>query len=442
MTSETIRSWRSALPAAIRPYFEPGPLAALALGISSGFPFAMIASTLTTRLAEAGIDKKAVTAFTLAFTLYNFKFLWAPVIESGRVPLLARAIGQRRAWLVVTGIAVMASVAWLGLVDPHAGLAPVVAATLTVAFFGASYDIVIDAFRIESLTPEQLGVGSGMSQYGWRIGSSAAGALVLVIAERQGWSLAYVAATLFALPAIIAGMLIGEPQRHIVTGPVRRGWAAVREAVIAPLSDFLRRDGALLTLAFILFHKIGDTVANLTFRLLFNDLGFTKDEVAFYDVELGLVAYLVGIFVGGIVFTRLGMKRAVLVSLILMAVSNISFAALAAAGHSNIGMAGAIGFENFTSGIGGVAVVAYLSALCNLRFTATQFALLSAASSIVGRFISGTTAGALIEALGYVDFYLLTTVLALPGIAIFLYMLRAGLVDDTLPPDEAVSQTS
>jgi PAT family beta-lactamase induction signal transducer AmpG len=131
----------------------------------------------------------------------------------------------------------------------------------------------------------------------------------------------------------------------------------------------------------------------------------------------------------------------VLVSLVLMAVSNISFAGLAAIGHSNIGMGAAIGFENFTSGIGGVAVVAYLSALCNLRFTATQFALLSAASSIVGRFISGTTAGALIERFGYVDFYLLTTVLALPGIAIFLYMLRAGLVDDTLPPGQGMSQT-
>jgi len=279
-----------------------------------------------------------------------------------------------------------------------------------------------------------------MSQYGWRIGSSAAGALALVFAESRGWSFAYVAASLFALPAILAGWLLGEPVRHVVTGPARRGWAAVREAVIAPLADFVRRDGAWLALAFILLHKIGDTMANLTFRLLFNDLGFTKTEIAFYDVQLGLVALLVGVFVGGILFSRLGMKKAVLVSLVLMAVSNLSFAALAAAGHSNLGMAGAIGFENFSSGIGGVAVVAYLSALCDLRFTATQFALLSAASSIAGRFLSGTTAGALIETIGYVDFYLLTTVLALPGILIFLYMLRAGLVDDALPAAAAPSQ--
>jgi MFS transporter, PAT family, beta-lactamase induction signal transducer AmpG len=432
MTSTIAAGWRAHLPDAIRPYAEAGPLGALGLGISSGFPFAMIASTLTTRLAEAGIDKKSVTAFTLAFLLYNLKFLWAPVIDRVRLPGLANALGQRRAWLLVIGVGVMAAVAWLGLTDPAAGLGPVVAATLAVAFMGATYDIVIDAFRIESLTPEQLGVGSGMSQYGWRIGSSAAGALVLVLAESRGWSFAYVAAALFALPAIIAGWLLGEPARHIVAGPAARGWAAVHEAVVAPLADFLGRDGAWLALAFILFHKIGDTMANLTFRLLFNDLGFSKSEIAVYDVQLGLVALLAGVFVGGIVFSRAGMKAAVLISLVLMAVSNLSFAALAAAGHSNAGMAAAIGFENFSSGIGGVAVVAYLSALCNLRFTATQFALLSAASSIVGRFLSGTTAGALIESLGYVGYYLLTTLLALPGIMIFVYMMRAGLVDNRI----------
>ena len=425
--------FRNMLPAPVQPYFEPGPLGALALGISSGFPFAMIASTLTTRLAEAGIDKKAVTAFTLAFLLYNFKFLWAPAIDRVRLPWLADRVGQRRAWLLVIGLGVMAAVAWLGLTDPAAGLGPVVAATLTVAFFGATYDIVIDAFRIENLTPEQLGTGSGMSQYGWRIGSSAAGAVVLLLAESRGWSFAYVAATFFALPAILAGVLLGEPRRPPAAGKALTGFAAVQDAVVAPMADFLRRDGAALTLAFILFHKIGDTMANLTFRLLFNDLGYSKPEIAFYDVQLGLIAYLIGVFVGGIVFYRLGMKRAVLISLILMAVSNLSFALLAAAGHSNLGMAAAIGFENFTSGIGGVAVVAYLSALCDLRFTATQFALLSAASSIVGRFISGTTAGALIETFGYVDFYLLTTLLALPGILLFLYMMRSGLVDDAIP---------
>jgi PAT family beta-lactamase induction signal transducer AmpG len=226
----------------------------------------------------------------------------------------------------------------------------------------------------------------------------------------------------------VVGAVLGEPHRH--REPARpRGVVEAVVAYFSPLTEFFGRQGALVVLLFVLIHKIGDTLANLTLRLLFQDLGFTNDEVAFYDVGIGFVALLIGIFLGGILYTRMGMKRAVLVSLVLMAVSNLSFAALAAAGHTNFGMAAAIGFENFASGIGGVTVVAYLSALCNLRFTATQYALLSALASIAGRFLTGTTAGAMIESMGYVNFYLLTTVVALPGVILFWFMIRSGLAD-------------
>ena len=415
------------LLAGIRPYFERAPFAALLLGIGQGFPYTMIAATLTTRLAEAGIDKKKVTAFALGILIYSLKPIWAPAIDKVRIPGLARLIGQRRAWLVVAVGMVVGSVAWLGSVDPHASLGMTVAAALAVAFSGATYDTVSDAVRIETLTPRQLGVGSGMVQYGWRIGSAGAGALVLFVATRFGWQAAYLSATLFALAPLAAAVLVGEPARHIEV-VTRRGLAAFREAVIGPLADFARRDGALIVLVFILIHKMGDTIANLSFRLLFHDLGFTKDEVATYDIGFGLVAYLVGLFVGGIVYTRIGMKRAVLLGLVLIAVSNLSFSVLAAYGHTNLGLAAAIGFENFSASVGDVAIVAYLSALCNLRFTATQFALLSALRAILGRFVSGTTAGALIERVGYVDFYLLTAALTLPGIGLYLFMLRRGLV--------------
>jgi PAT family beta-lactamase induction signal transducer AmpG len=297
-----------------------------------------------------------------------------------------------------------------------------------VGVAGATFDIVIDAYRIELLEPRQLGVGSGMSQYGWRIGAASAGAVALVAAARYGWSAAYAACALFALPAMLVAIVMGEPvRRRPPAAP-----AGLLEAVVAyfgPLVEFLRRRGAVVVLVFVLIHKIGDTLANLTLRLLFEDLGFTNDEVAFYDVAMGFVAYLAGIFVGGMIYASMGMKRSVFVSLVLMAVSNFSFAALAAYGHSNIGMAAAMFFENFASGIGGVTVVAYLSALCNLRFTATQYALLSALASIAGRFLTGTTAGALIEAMGYVNFYLLTTAIALPGVVLYGYMVRSGLAD-------------
>ena len=414
-------------PSALRPYLEAAPLAALFLGVSSGFTFAMIGATLTTRLAQHGVTKSAVTAFALTFLAYNLKFLWAPIVDNVRLPLIGR-FGQRRSWLWLVGVLVMAAVGFLGVADPGESLWLVAAAAITVGVAGATFDIIIDAYRIELLEPRQLGVGSGMSQYGWRIGAAAAGALALVLAARLGWGVAYAACAAFALPAMLVGVVMGEPRRHREPAPPRGVGAAIA-AYFSPLAEFLRRQGALVVLLFVLIHKIGDTLANLTLRLLFESLGFTNNEIAFYDVGIGFAALLAGIFVGGILYVRLGMKHAVLVSLVLMAVSNFSFAALAAVGHTNWGMAAAVGFENFASGIGGVTVVAYLSALCNLKFTATQYALLSALASIAGRFLTGTTAGGMIEAMGYVNFYLLTTVVAFPGVFLFWFMIRSGLAD-------------
>jgi len=417
----------SRLPAGVRLYLEPAPLAALFLGISSGFAFAMIGATLATRLAQHGVTKSAVTAFALTFLAYNFKFLWAPIVDHVRLPVIGR-FGQRRSWLWLVGVLVMAAVAFLGIAEPQEALYRVALAAILVGVAGATFDIIIDAYRIELLEPRQLGAGSGMSQYGWRIGAAAAGALALVLAHRLGWTAAYIACAAFALPAMLVGVVMGEPARHREPAKPRGAMQAL-VAYFSPLLEFLRRQGALVVLVFVLIHKIGDTLANLTLRLLFQDLGFTNDEVAFYDVGIGFAALLVGVFVGGILYARLGMKLSVLVSLVLMAVSNLSFAALAAAGHTNIGMAAAVGFENFASGIGGVTVVAYLSALCNLRFTATQYALLSALASIAGRFLTGTSAGTLIDAMGYINFYLLTTVVALPGVILFWFMIRSGLAD-------------
>jgi MFS transporter, PAT family, beta-lactamase induction signal transducer AmpG len=414
----------------VKPYLEPAPLAALFLGMSSGFPFAMIGATLASRLAEDGIDKKSVTAFALVILAYNFKWLWAWLIEGVRLPLIGR-LGQRVSWMLLAGTLVIAAVINLGLVDPAADLGATVVAAILLGFAGATYDIIIDAYRIELLEPRQLGVGAGMSQYGWRIGASAAGGLALVLAQRFGWEVAYVACAAFALPAMLTALIMGEPTRHKPISE-RRKAAEVVQAIVGPFTEFFRRTGALLVLLFIILHKIGDTLANLTFRLLFNDLGYSKDEIAIYDVGFGFWALLVGVFVGGVLSSKVGLKRSVLVSLILMGVSNFSFAGLAAAGHSNLAMAGAIGFENFASGIGGVTVVAYFSALTDLRFTAAQYALISAAASIVGRVVTGTTAGRMIEAMGYVNFYLLTTLLALPGILLFWLMMRKGLIDQSI----------
>lgn len=412
---------------ALQPYLERESLGAFLVGVSSGFPYAMIGATLTTRLAQDGIDKKTVTAFTLAFLVYNLKVFWAWIVDGVHLPLLGR-LGQRVSWMLLAGVLVIAAVINLALVDPHADIAWTATSAILVGIAGATFDIVIDAYRIETLKPHQLGTGSGMSQYGWRIGSAGAGALALVVSSRMGWSAAYMACALFALPAMLTALWLGEPARHREAA-ARKGLGEVIGSISGPFVEFFQRRGALLVLLFILVHKIGDTLANLTFRLLFNDLGFTNDEVALYDVGFGFWAYLIGIFIGGVIYSKIGLKRSVLLALVLMGVSNLSFAALAAAGHSNLGMAGAIGFENLASGFGGVVVVAYFSALCDLRFTASQYALISAGASVVGRFVTGTTAGMMIEDFGYVDFYLLTTLLAVPGIVLFWWMSRSGLID-------------
>ena len=411
----------------IKPYVEKESLAAFFVGVSSGFPYAMIAATLTTRLAQDGIKKSTVTAFSLAFLVYNLKFLWAWIVDGVRLPLLGR-LGQRVSWMLFAGVLVMAAVINLALADPAASIFYTAVAAILVAVAGATYDIVIDAYRIETLKPYQLGTGSGMSQYGWRIGSAGAAALALVISARYGWTAAYFACAVFALPAMLTALVMGEPTRHVVHAELR-GLAEVWNSIAGPFVEFFRRHGAWLTLLFILLHKIGDTLANLTFRLLFNDMGFSNDEIATWDVGVGFWAYLIGIFIGGALYARMGMKRSVMLALILMCVSNASFALLAMAGHSNLGLAAAIGFENIASGFGGVVVTAYFSALCNLEFTASQYALISAAASVVGRVLTGTTAGNVIESVGYVNFYVLTAIVALPGILLFWYMMRTGLVD-------------
>ena len=422
--------WRTLLPESVRPYVEAAPLAAFFIGMSSGFPYALLGATLTTRLAQDGISKSAVTAFALAFLVYNFKFLWAPLVDNVILPLIGK-VGQRRSWLWSISVLVIFAVVFLGIADPASALFTVAVAAVVLGTLGATLDIVLDAYRIELLKPYQLGTGSGMYQYGWRIGAASTGALALLIASDYGWTAAYISCAIFALPAIFVGVVMGEPERHVEPVEVKGLKNALVE-YFSPLVEFIKRQGAWLVLFFVLIHKVGDTLANLTLRLLFDDLGFTNEEIAFYDVGFGFIAFLIGIFIGGIMYSRMGMKQSVLISLVLMAVSNFSFAALALVGHTNLGMAAAIGFENFASGIGGVTVVAYLSALCNLRFTATQYALLSALASIAGRVLTGTTAGGLIESMGYVNFYLLTTLLAFPGVILFWYMIRTGLADVSL----------
>ena len=299
--------WRNYLPESVRPYVEAAPLAAFFIGMTSGFPYALLGATLTTRLAQDGISKSAVTAFALAFLVYNFKFLWAPLVDNIKLPIIGK-VGQRRSWLWSISVLVILAVVFLGLTDPVSSLITVAIAAVVLGTLGATLDIVLDAYRIELLKPYQLGTGSGMYQYGWRIGAASTGALALIVASDFGWTAAYISCVIFALPAIFVGIVMGEPERHVEPVEIKGLKHALFE-YFNPLVEFIKRQGAWLVLFFVLIHKIGDTLANLTLRLLFDDLGFTNEEIAFYDVGLGFIAFLIGIFIGGMMYTRMGLQR-------------------------------------------------------------------------------------------------------------------------------------
>jgi MFS transporter, PAT family, beta-lactamase induction signal transducer AmpG len=412
----------------IQPYLTKRALAALAFGISSGFPYTLLAATLTQWLSEEGITRKAVAIFSWVLFTYNLKVFWAPLVDTIRIPLLSRFLGQRQAWLVVASLALVAAIFNLAGQSPKADLKYFAICAILVGIAGATFDIVIDAFRIELLKADEQGVGAAMSQYGWRSGALLTSNIVLTIAAASSWKFGYMAASSVVLFGLIAGLWIGEPpaREKAAAAVAHEPW--FQRTIIDPLSDFFTRPGAWIVLLFILFHKIGDTLGQLMVRNMLVELGFTKAEIKWADVNFGTLCLLIGIFLGGVLYARLGLRKSVMISLILMMVSNAGFALVAAAGHNVPVLAAAMGFENFASGVGGVAVVAYLSTLCNLAFTATQFALFSAAASILGRFLTGAFAGGLIDSYGFVNFYLLTTVAALPGVLLFAYLWKAGFV--------------
>jgi PAT family beta-lactamase induction signal transducer AmpG len=427
----TAATWTQRMPAGLRPYLTKRALAAYCFGISSGLTFTLVAGNLTEWLSRAGIARREVYLFTFVLFMYNFKWIWSPLIDGVKIPFLTNRLGQRRSWLVVVSACLVVAIWVLASIDPRENLQAFAIAAIVLAFWGATFDIVIDAFRIEILKSSEQGVGAGMSQYGWRSGSLFTSNIVLQFAGMSaglaGWSIGYSAAAVLVLFGLVAGLLIGEP-KHVEK--VKRSGSWLKTTFYDPMADFFARRGAALVLLFIVLHKIGDTLANLSLRNMLVEVGFTPTEIQWADVNFGLFCLLVGVFVGGLMFARIGLRRTVMISLVLMMVSNLSFAGVVWAGDNVWVMAAANGFENFASGIGGVAIVAYLSLLCNLSFTATQFALLSAASSILGRFLVGVGAAPFIDAFGFIPFYLMTTVAALPGVVLFALLIRWGLVAD------------
>ena len=406
-------------------YLRPKVFAILFLGIASGFPFALVAANLTHWLSALGIERKSVFLLTLALIPYNLKFLWAPLIDRYAIPLLTRRFGHRRSWLLFLELGLIAALILFATNDPRENLALCGIAALLVALMGASLDIVIDAYRIESLTHEELGAGAGMANYGWRFGGFAVTTILLNYNDDIGWSAAYLVCGLLALSALVAAVILSEPDASARKAANHSGIVA---SFIDPVKSFFTSSGSVAAasaiLIFILFHKLGDTLTALSLRnLLVSELHFSDKEIYTADVLFGMAAILFGTFIGGILYARMKTNHAILLSLGLIMISNLGFYILALAGRNVWILAASIGFENFSSGIAGPIIVGYLSALCNKSYTASQYAIFSTLASFLGRFASAWNGWA-IEALGYDHFYIFTTLICIPGICAYLLVMR------------------
>jgi len=411
--------WRHAFAT----YTDRRVLQVLALGFASGLPFLLTYSTLQAWLATVGVRRSTLGAIALVGTAYSFKFVWAPFIDRVPPPL---PMGRRRGWGITIQILLMGAILGLGLCDPKHNLPRMAVLAVVVAFLSASQDIVIDAWRVESLTIDHQAPGAAMIQSGYRIGMLTSGAGALFIAASTGWFAAY--ATMAALVGV--GMLVflfgPEPKvpaerAYIAQSAWQTILHALFKAVIEPFRDFMRRPLWLLILIAIFGYKLGEAMAGVMSTPLYISLGFSLPEIAAASKIFGFFSIVAGALLGGVVTTRWGIRRSLILCGILQSVGNLFFVLQAVGGHRIGYLALCVTAENLTGGMAGTALVTYMSSLCSPAFTATQYALLAALASL-GRTVVASSGGALSEKIGWVRFFLLTSVVALPAILLLVWV--------------------
>jgi len=416
-----------AVRGAVSIYWERRLIIVFVMGFASGLPFLLSGATLSIRLTEAGVSLTAIGLFALVGTPYNLKFFWAPLIDRVPLPILSALIGRRRSWMVLIQLGMMASIAALGFSDPQtdAGLTALFA--LAVAFFSASQDIVIDAYRIEILDESQQGAGAAMTQAGYRFGLLASGAGALYLASSINWSLVYALMAALVLIGLAAALLAPIPETDANTAKSAENpgdW--FHATVVAPFVEFFQRNHigvATAILAFILLYKFGDAFAGVMANPFYIKIGFTKVQIANVSKIFGVFATLLGVFVGGLVVKRFGVLKSLLYCGILQMLSNLMFAAQAALGPQVGFLVLTIGIENLSGGMGSAAFVAYLSLLCNTAYTGTQFALFTSFMAF-GRTWLSAGSGWLADQTDWVTFFVASTFVALPGLLMCVWMIK------------------
>jgi PAT family beta-lactamase induction signal transducer AmpG len=418
--------------AALAVYRQPHLVAVLLMGFSSGLPLALTFGTLSYWLAELGVSLTAIGLFGLVRASYSLKFLWSPLIDRLPIPLLTRRLGRRRSWALTIQFLLGLAILGLGMTDPKIDPALTALAAVIVAFLSASQDIVIDAYRIELLRPEEQGAGAAATQWGYRFGMLASGAGALFAASLGGWHVAYAVMAGLMLVGMVTVWLtpepggIAPPERLPGASGAARVEAWLKRAVVAPFVDMFQRIGTAQLAAIIVFivlFKFGDALAGSMANPLYVALGFTKVEVATVAKVYGVIATLAGVALGGVVVLRLGVFAALLLCGAAQALSNLTYIAQLWAGHDVAMLALTIGAENLTGGMASSAFVAYLSGLCSRDFTATQYALLSSLAT-VGLNVLAASGGYLAQTLGWTPFFLLSTVFCVPSLLILVWLMR------------------
>jgi PAT family beta-lactamase induction signal transducer AmpG len=395
-----------------RVVFSGRMFVAFVMGFSSGLPLLLTGSVLQAWMRKEGVDLTVIGAMTLVGLPYTLKFLWAPILDRYTLPVL----GRRRGWLLAWQILLIASIAALGRSDPARSPWIVASAAFLVTFFSASQDIVIDAYRREDLPDEELGLGASLYVNGYRVGMLLASAGGLIMADHIPFSSVYLIMAACLLPAAAVTLLAREPQ--MPAGAPR----TLAAAVLDPLREYFQRDAALWILAFILLYKIGDSMASAMTMPFYLDIGFSMTQIGAVVKIFGFWATIGGSLAGGVLMIRLGIGRSLLLFGILQGLSTAGFAVLARVGDSLPLLAGVIAFENFSSGMGTAAYVAFMASITDKRFTATQYALLSSLMGIP-RVVASAPTGLLAKHMGWEWFFLFCTLVAIPGL---LLIFRCG----------------
>jgi PAT family beta-lactamase induction signal transducer AmpG len=382
------------------------------LGFASGLPLALTGATLQAWMTVSGVDLRTIGIFALVGMPYTLKFLWSPLMDRFVPPWL----GRRRGWIVITQILLVIGISAMAFNSPREGPILLAVLALLVAFASASQDIVIDAYRTDVLQESERGVGAAVSVMGYRIAWLVSGALALILSDHIGWHSTYLLMAAVMGVGILSALAGPEPDGRIV--PPK----SMKEAIAGPMKDYFSRDSALPLLLLIVLYKLGDAYAgSLTTAFLIRGVGFSASEVGTINKGLGFISVIIGAIFGGTLMVKLKLFRSLLVFGILQAISNLSFMVLAWTGKSYGMLVFAVAFENLSSGMGTAAFVSLLMAMCNHRYTATQYALLSSLAAL-GRIFISPTAGFVVESIGWANFFFVTFLTAAPGLALLWWL--------------------